>query len=115
MRNIYKQNQVNIIKNDDNVKKNNFVSPKIYPSFRTKNKQNYEENKSSNDSILNSNSFFLKDKKNHRSTREINQYLKEKKMKNKQIEDDFLDDDYNNEKDTDTDKNKNIKDDKTKK
>ena len=86
MRNIYKQNQVNIIKNDDNVKKNNFVSPKIYPSFRTKNKQNYEENKSSNDSILNSNSFFLKDKKNHRSTREINQYLKEKKMKNKQIE-----------------------------
>ena len=39
---------------------------------------------------------------------------KQKKEEKKVIKDDFLDDDYTNEKDTDTDKNKNVKDDKTK-
>ena len=39
---------------------------------------------------------------------------KEKREEKKVIKDDFLDDDFNNEKDTDTDKNKTKKDDKTK-
>ena len=49
-----------------------------------------------------------------RKKKEKKEEKKEKKEEKKVIKDDFLDDDFNNEKDTDTDKNKNIKDDKTK-
>ena len=82
MRKIYKQSKPN---NDNIIKKNNFISTKAYPSFRTKNKLLYEEeNKTSNDTI--EPSYSLKDRKNHRTSREIHQYLKEKKLKYKQIE-----------------------------
>ena len=90
MRSIYRQNKNQININKDNmVKKNNYISPKVYPSFRTNNKQYFEEEKKvSNDTLENSNSYSynLKDRRNHRSTNEINQYLREKKLKNKQIE-----------------------------
>ena len=80
MRKIYHQNKPN-----NEIKKNNFISSKVYPSFRTKNKLLYEEeNKTSNDTT--EHSYSLKDRKNHRTTQEIYQYLKEKKMKYKQLE-----------------------------
>ena len=67
------------------IQKNNYISPKAYPSFRTKNKLLYdEETKTSNDTL--EHSYFLKDRKNHRTTEEIHQYLKEKKLKYKQNE-----------------------------
>ena len=80
MRKIYHQNKPN-----NEIKKNNFISSKVYPSFRTKNKLLYEEeNKTSNDTT--EHSYSLKDRKNHRTTQEIHQYLKEKKLKYKQLE-----------------------------
>ena len=80
MRKIYHQN-----KSNNEIKKNNFISSKVYPSFRTKNKLLYEEeNKTSNDTT--EHSYSLKDRKNHRTTQEIHQYLKEKKLKYKQLE-----------------------------
>ena len=54
-------------------------------SFRKKNKRIFEENnKITNDK--DENSYSLKDKRNHRSTKEINEYLREKKIKFKQNE-----------------------------
>ena len=80
MRKIYHQNKPN-----NEIKKNNFISSKVYPSFRRKNKLLYEEeNKTSNDTT--EHSYSLKDRKNHRTTQEIHQYLKEKKLKYKQLE-----------------------------
>ena len=84
MKKVY-NNKSNLTKNEDIILKNNFVQPKIYPSFRSKNRPLYEEeNKISNDSL--EQSYSLKDRKNHRTAEEINQYLKEKKMKYKQLE-----------------------------
>ena len=61
----------------------NIVSPQITDSFRKKYKNTWEEKRK----VLNDkNNYSLEDKKNHRSTREISEYLKEKKIKNKQIE-----------------------------
>ena len=57
----------------------------ITDSFRKKNRKIYEEkNKITNDK--NECSYSLEDKRNHRSTREINEYLREKKIKYKQNE-----------------------------
>ena len=81
IRNIHRQNKIN---NENIMKKNNYISSKVYPSFRTNNKIIYEERKTSNDTS--ENSFSLKDRKNHRTTEEIQQYLREKKLKYKQIE-----------------------------
>ena len=84
MKKIY-NNKSNIKKNEDNILKNNFVQNKIYPSFLSKNRPLYEEeNKILNDSL--EQSYSLKDRKNHRTAEEINQYLKEKKIKYKQLE-----------------------------
>ena len=59
--------------------------PKNKHSFRKKNKRIYEEkNKITNDK--DESNYSLEDKRNHRSTREINEYLREKKIKFKQIE-----------------------------
>ena len=74
MRQLYKQNKPN---NENIIEKNNFISNKAYPSFRTKNKLLYEEeSKTSNDTL--EHNFSLRDRKNHRTTQEIHQYLKEK-------------------------------------
>ena len=82
MKKIYKQNKPN---DENNIKKNNFISPKAFPSFRKSNKLLYEEEiKTSNDPL--EKSYSLKDRKNHRTTEEIHQYLKEKKIKYKQLE-----------------------------
>ena len=82
MRKIYKPKPN---KNENIFQKNNVISPKVYPSFRKNNKILYEEeNKTSNDTL--EHSYSLKDRKNHRTTQEIHKYLKEKKMKYKQIE-----------------------------
>ena len=82
MRKIYKPKP---IKNENIFQKNNAISPKVYPSFRKNNKILYEEeNKTSNDTF--EHSYSLKDRKNHRTSQEIHKYLKEKKMKYKQIE-----------------------------
>ena len=60
---------------------------KTEDSFRKKNKRIYEErNKIKNDKDENSYSYFLEDKKNHRSSKEINEYLREKKIKYRQNE-----------------------------
>ena len=84
MKKIYHKSSQN--KNDNNIiLKNNFIPSKIYPSFRSKNKPLYEEeNKTLDDSL--EQSYSLKDRKNHRTQEEINQYLKEKKIKYKQME-----------------------------
>ena len=84
MKKIYHKSTQN--KNDNNIiLKNNFIPSKIYPSFRSKNKPLYEEeNKTLDDSL--EQSYSLKDRKNHRTQKEINQYLKEKKIKYKQME-----------------------------
>ena len=83
MKKIY--NKSNQTKNEDIILKNNFIQAKLFPSFRTNNRPLYEEeNKISNDSLEQSSS--LKVRKNHRTAEEINQYLKEKKMKYKQME-----------------------------
>ena len=82
MRKIYKPK---LNKNENIFQKNNVISPKVYPSFRKNNKILYEEeNKTSNDTL--EHSYSLKDRKNHRTTQEIHKYLKEKKLKYKQIE-----------------------------
>ena len=82
MRKIYKPKPN---KNENIFQKNNVISPKVYPSFRKNNKILYEEeNKTSNDTL--EHSYSLKDRKNHRTTQEIHKYLKEKKLKYKQIE-----------------------------
>ena len=61
----------------------NMISPQITDSFRKKYKNTWEEKRK----LLNDkNNYTLEDKKNHRSAREISEYLKEKKIKNKQIE-----------------------------
>ena len=61
----------------------NMVSPQITDSFRKKSKNTWEEKRKY---LNDKNNYSLEDKKNHRSTREISEYLKEKKIKNKQIE-----------------------------
>ena len=61
----------------------NMISPQITDSFRKKYKNNLEEKRKF---LSDKNSYSLEDKKNHRSAREISEYLKEKKMKNKQRE-----------------------------
>ena len=68
---------------------NHYPSSNVYPqqpqiadTFRKKNRKVYEETKNES----NSNIYSLEDKRNHRSTREINEYLKEKKIKYKQNE-----------------------------
>ena len=82
MKKVYKPK---LNKNENIFQKNNVISPKVYPSFRNNNKILYEEeNKTSNDTF--ENSYSLKDRKNHRTTEEIHKYLKEKKLKYKQIE-----------------------------
>ena len=79
---LYRENKIN---KENIIKKNNYISPKVYPSFRKNNKILYEEeNKASNDTL--EHSYSLKDRKSHRTTQEIHQYLKEKKLKYKQIE-----------------------------
>ena len=72
----------------------NRVNPAIYDfshqienSFRKKNMGIFEEKiKITNDINENSSSYSLEDKRNHRSTKEINEYLREKKLKYKQNE-----------------------------
>ena len=61
----------------------NIISPKITDSFRKKSKKSSEVERQF---INDEKNYSSKDKKNHRSTREINEYLREKKIKNKQIE-----------------------------
>ena len=61
----------------------NMVSPQITDSFRKKYKNTWEEKRKY---LNDKNNYSLEDKKNHRSAREISEYLKEKKIKNKQIE-----------------------------
>ena len=64
----------------------NMISPKITDSFRKKNKRNSEEQRKFINDRNDKKDYSSEDKKNHRSTREINEYLREKKIKNKQIE-----------------------------
>ena len=64
----------------------NFASPKITDSFRKKNKRNSEEQRKFINDRNDKKDYSVEDKKNHRSTREINEYLREKRIKNKQIE-----------------------------
>ena len=72
--------------NYNNYNSNQIIHPQITDSFRKKNKNMYEvKNKIINDRN-DKNSYSLEDRKNHRSTREINKYLKEKKIKLKQNE-----------------------------
>ena len=82
MKNINTQGKKN---NENIIKKNNFVSSKPFPPYlKGNNKFLYEEeNKTQSDTEQ---SEFLKDRKNHRTTQEIHQYLRDKKIKNKQIE-----------------------------
>ena len=64
----------------------NFASHKITDSFRKKNKRNSEEQRKFINDRNDKKDYSVEDKKNHRSTREINEYLREKRIKNKQIE-----------------------------
>ena len=71
--------------NNENIpKKNNFISAKHIPCFKEKKNILYEEENKTQSDIEQSQ--FLKDRKNHRTTQEIHQYLREKKLKYKQIE-----------------------------